>query len=151
MAMQLFNTRKVFMRLNKPINFDVLEQAIKDFQKEQVADNFSTTKCQNLLTQLNINPISSKSRILTEAIEVCFFDYKFLDNMELLYSVLGYRQACSPQKIKSNLRSTINRVNKTINHETLSSLFATEIVDSTFGISPKSFINGLIYSLQQNN
>lgn len=103
MAMQLFNTRKIFMRLNKPINFDLLEQAIKDFQEEQIINDFSINKCHNLLIKLNINPISSKGRILTEAIQVCFNDYNLLDNMELLYSVLGYNQSCSPQKIKSSL------------------------------------------------
>lgn len=148
-AIQLLNMRKVFMKLDKPINFDMLEQTIKDFQREQVIDTFSKEKCQQLLSNLNVNPISSKGRILIEAIQACYSDYSLLDNMELLYSTLGYRYSCSPQKIKSSLRSTINNVNKNTNYETLSSIFKTEIVDPTFGIAPKHFINGLIYSLKQ--
>lgn len=148
-AMQLLNMRKVFMKLNKPINFDILKQTIKDFQREQIIDTFSKEKCQELLSELNVNPISNKGRLLTEAIQSCFCDYTLLDNMELLYSTLGYRYSCSPQKIKSSLRSTINNVNRNTNYETLSSIFKTEIVDPTFGIAPKHFINGLIYSLKQ--
>lgn len=148
-AMQLLNMRKVFMKLNKPINFDILKQTIKDFQREQIIDSFSEEKCQDLLSELNVNPISNKGRLLTEAIQSCFCDYTLLDNMELLYSTLAYRYSCSPQKIKSSLRSTINNVNRNTNYETLSSIFKTEIVDPIMGIAPKHFINGLIYSLKQ--
>lgn len=66
-AIQLLNMRKVFMKLDKPINFNMLEQTIKDFQREQVIDTFSKEKCQQLLSNLNVNPISGKGRILIEA------------------------------------------------------------------------------------
>ena len=46
---KLFNTRKVYRIIPKPASLDSLEKTIEDFKKEQRADNFPITKCNNLL------------------------------------------------------------------------------------------------------
>lgn len=145
---KLFYTRKIFMVLPKPVNSSILLSTIKDFQKTQFINLFSEEKCQMIFKRLNINPISKKGRILTQAIETCYSDYNFLDNMELLYFTLGAKNSCSPQKIKSSLRATADNVSANIDYHTLTTIFPTEIIDEVKGITPKSFINGMVYSLK---
>ena len=145
---KLLHTRKVFMIHTKPVDYDRLYETIKEFQVSQEIDNFSKEKCETVMKRLNINPISRKGRILSQAVEMCYSNYSLLDNMELLYSVLGKINSCSPQRIKSNLRATADSVSINIDYTILTNIFTTEIIDQVKGITTKSLINGMVYTLK---
>lgn len=149
MLHQLLKTRKVIMKIEKPTTNEKLLSVIKDFQNEQALDSFSESKCNDLFLKLNLNPYSKNGRLLAEAIRSCYCNYELLDNMNLLYSTLGYRKSCSPQKIKSSLRSIISSANRLSNFDTLNCIFLIETEDIKKGISPKHFINGIIACLKK--
>lgn len=146
---ELLNTRKVFIKIFKPASMDRIMSAIHDFQEEQFVNSFSETKCLDLLTQLSINPFSKNGRIVTEAIEMCYFDDEVCDNLNLLYNKLGHKKRCSPEKIKSSLRTAVDNLNKKTDFETLNTFFYNEVDTVEKGVSPRHFINGLIYSLKK--
>lgn len=146
---QFLNTRKVRIIIKKPFEDTEIINSIKDFQNEQIEDNFLESKCQDLLLKLGLNPISKNGRLLTKAIELCYWDYNLLDNMSLLYTTLAHMKSCSPQRIKSSLRTIINSANRFSNEKTLYSIFFVEVEDIRKGVSPKHFINGLILSLKR--
>lgn len=145
---KLFNTRKVYRIIPKPASLDSLEKTIEDFKKEQRADNFPITKCNNLLMQLKLNPYSKNGRLLTETIKLSYCDLELLNNMKQIYHILGHRYSCSPEKIKSSLRSIIRTANRFANSTTLNSIFYIEDKDYNKSVSPKHFINGIIMCLK---
>lgn len=146
---ELLNTRKVFIKILKPASMDTIMRSIHDFQEEQLVKSFSETKCLDLLMQLSINPFSKNGRLLTEAIKICYFNDNICDNLNLLYNTLGHKKSCSPEKIKSCLRTAIDNSNKKTDFKTLTAIFYTEVDEIEKGVSPKHFINGLIYSLKK--
>lgn len=145
---QLLKTRKVLIVIPKPAPYSSILSAIRDFQKEQILDSFSEKKCNEILLKLNLNPYSRNGRILIDAIRICYCDYELSDNLNNLYQVLGCMNSCSPQKIKSSIRSIIDTVNRSSNFELLNSIFYSEEIDKYKGISPKHFINGMIVCLR---
>lgn len=146
---QLYNTRKVYRIIPKPISLNLIENTIKEFQKEQEEEYFSENKCQDLLMKLKLNPYCKNGRLLTEAIKLCYFDLELLDNMKQIYIILGSKYSCSPEKIKSALRSIIGTANRFSNNSTLSSIFYIENEDFNKSISPKHFINGMLICMKR--
>lgn len=149
MLHNLLNTRKVFMEFRKPADLNEILNSIKDFQKEQFVESILEIKCEEALIKLNINPLSKNGRLLKEAIQTCYFNYEMMDNMELLYFTLSRRKSCSPQKIKSALRSAVDFANRFNSLDALNTFFYTEIIENN--VSTKQFINGMIYSLQNKS
>ncbi len=147
---KLFNTRKVFRVIPKPISYDLLQDSILECQREQIANTFSVSKCQDLLLQLRVNPISKNGRLLTEAIKLCYCNAELLDSMQNLYSILAIRKSCSPDKIKYSIRSIIETANKFANSTTFNSIFYIEVEDINKGVSPKHFFNGIVIFLKNN-
>lgn len=145
----LFNTRKVYRIIPKPASLDLIERTIENFKKEQEADSFSEVKCNDLLMELKLNPYSKNGRLLTQTIKLCYCDLELLDNMKQIYSILGHRHSCSPERIKSSLRSIIKSANRFSSSSTLSSIFYIEDKDINKAVSPKHFINGMIICLKK--
>lgn len=145
----LFNTRKVYRIIPKPASLDLIERTIENFRKEQEADSFSEVKCNDLLMKLKLNPYSKNGRLLTQTIKLCYCDLELLDNMKQIYSILGHRHSCSPERIKSSLRSIIRTANRFATSTTLNSIFYIEDIDYNKSISPKHFINGIIINLKK--
>lgn len=145
----LFNTRKVYRIIPKPASLDLIERTIENLKKEQEADSFSEVKCNDLLMKLKLNPYSKNGRLLTQTIKLCYCNLELLDNMKQIYSILGHRHSCSPERIKSSLRSIIRTANRFATSTTLNSIFYIEDIDYNKGISPKHFINGIIINLKK--
>lgn len=145
----LFNTRKVYRIIPKPASLDLIERTIENFRKEQEADSFSEVKCNDLLMKLKLNPYSKNGRLLTQTIKLCYCDLELLDNMKQIYSILGHRHSCSPERIKSSLRGIIKSANRFSSSSTLSSIFYIEDKDINKAVSPKHFINGMIICLKK--
>jgi len=143
---QLFNTRKVYRIIPKPAQLDLLQETIDNFKKEQIADEFSEVKCRTLLMKLKLNPYSRNGRLMTEAIKLCYCDIELLDTINKVYSILGHRYSCSPEKIKSSLRSIVKTANRFTDITTLNSMF---YIDSDKKLSTKYFINGIILKLKE--
>lgn len=144
----LFNTRKVYRIIPKPASLDLIERTIESFRKEQEADSFSETNCNNLLMKLKLNPYSKNGRLLTQTIKLCYCDLELLDNMKQIYSILGHRYSCSPERIKSRLRSIVNTANKSSNFTILRTIFYWENNTININVSPKHFINGIVVHLK---
>ena len=145
----LFNIRKVYRIIPKPASLDLIGRTVESFRKEQTLDNFSEEKCNNLLMKLKLNPYSKNGRLLIQTVKLCYGDLELLDNMKQIYSILGHKHSCSPEKIKSSLRSIIRTANRYATSNTLNSIFYIEDIDCNKGISPKHFINGLIINLKK--
>lgn len=145
----LFNTRKVYRIIPKPASLDLIERTVESFRKEQEADSFSEAKCNDLLMKLKLNPYSKNGRLLTQTIKLCYCDLELLDNMKQIYSILGHRHSCSPERIKSSLRSIIRTANRFATSTTLNSIFYIEDIDYNKNISPKHFINEIIINLKK--
>ena len=146
---KLFNTRKVYRVIPKPASLDSLQETIDNFKKEQRADDFSEIRCNTLLMKLKLNPYSRSGRLLTEAIRICYCDLDLLNNINTIYHILGHRYSCSPEKIKSSLRSIVRTANRFSNPETLNSIFYIEDKDLNKSVSTKHFINGIIMNLKK--
>lgn len=145
----LYNTRKVYRIIPKPASYDELDNTIKELQKEQMADTFSESKCRELLVRLKLNAFSKNGRLLTQAIKLCYCDLELLDNMKRLFIILSKRNSCSPEKIKSSLRSIIDTANKYAPSSAFNSIFFIEQEDPYQNVSTKYFINGLINELKK--
>lgn len=72
---------------------------------------------------------------------MCYTDTNLLDNMNVIYRLIGQKYFCSPQKVKSSLRSSINTINRFQNDQVLSKIFYLENEKNIY-ISPKRFISG---------
>lgn len=144
----LFNTRKVYRIIPKPASLDLIERTIESYRKEQEADSFSEVKCNDLLMKLKLNPYSKNGRLLTQTIKLCYCDLELLDNMKQIYSILGHRHSCSPERIKSRLRSIVNTANKSSNFTILKTIFYWENSTININVSPKHFINGIVVHLK---
>lgn len=139
----LSNTKKVYRILSKPINYETLERTIIDFKKEQLHNAFPVQECQTILLQLNLNPYSKTGKTLTEAIHLCYSDIDLLDNMNVIYKIIGNKYFYSPQKVKSSLRSSINTINRYQNDEILNKIFYLKNRKNIY-TSPKRFISGFV-------
>lgn len=143
---KLFNTRKVYRVIPKPAQLDLLKETIDDYKKELLVDAFSEIKCNTLLMKLKINPYSRNGRLMAEAIELCYCDINLLDTINKTYHILGHRHSCSPEKIKSGLRSIVKTANRFSDPIILNSMF---YIDSDKALSTKNFINGIILKLKE--
>ena len=145
----LYNTRKVYKIIPKPASLSSIQNTIYEFKKEQMLNDFSENKCEDLLMKLKLNPYSKNGRLLTEVIKLCYFDLELLDNMKQIYLILGQKYSCSPEKIKSSLRSIIGTANRFSDYATLNSIFYIENNNYNKTISPKQFINGMLICLKR--
>ena len=146
---KLYNTRKVYKIIPKPASLYSIKQTIYEFKKEQMLNDFSESKCQDLLMKLKLNPYSKNGRLLTETIKLCYYDLELLDNMKNIYLMLARKYSCSPEKIKSSLRSIIGTANKFSDYTILNSIFYIDDNDYNKTISPKQFINGMLICLKR--
>ena len=146
---KLYNTKKVYRIIPKPASLISIKKAIYEFQKEQTLNDFSESKCQDLLMQLKLNPYSRNGRLLTETIKLCYCDLELLDNMKNIYLMLAKKYSCSPEKIKSSIRSIIGTANRFSDYSTLNSIFYIENNNYNKTISPKQFINGMLICLKR--
>lgn len=144
----LFNTRKVYRIIPKPAPLDLIDKTVECFRKEQEFDSFPENICNKLLMELSLNPYSKNGRLLTQTIKLCYSDLDLLDNMKQIYSILGHKYSCSPEKIKSGLRSIINTANKFSNSTILKTIFYLENNTININVSPKHFINGIVVYLK---
>lgn len=144
----LYNTRKVYRVIPKPIPHENLERTIQDFKSEQIENEFPINECTNLLIKLALNPYSKGGRLLIDTIKLCYCNLDLLDNISQIYFILASKESCSYQKIKSRLRSIVNTVNKYSSFNVLKKIFYLE--NNHFNISPKHFINGIIVYLKNN-
>lgn len=145
----LYNTRKVYRIIPKPASLELIETTIKNFRKEQELDSFSESKCNDLLMKLKLNPYSKNGRMLMQIIKLCYCDLELLDNMKQIYSILGHKYSCSPEKIKSSLRSIIRTANNYSNYTILNTIFYCENNTININVSPKHFINGIVLYLKK--
>lgn len=146
---KLYNTKKVYRIIPKPASLASIKRAIYEFKKEQIINDFSESKCQDLLMKLKLNPYSKNGRLLTETIKLCYCDLELLDNMKNIYLILARKYSCSPEKIKSSLRSIIGTANRFSDYTTLNSIFYIDNNDYNKTISPKQFINGMLIFLKR--
>lgn len=146
---KLYNTRKVYKIIPKPASLVSIKQTIYEFKKEQTLEDFSESKCQKLLIKLKLNPYSKNGRLLTETIKLCYCDLELLDNLKQIYLILAQKYSCSPEKIKSSLRSIIGTANRFSDYTTLNSIFYIKNNDLNKTISPKQFINGMLICLKR--
>ena len=144
----LYNTRKVYRIIPKPASFELIERTIEDFKEEQEENTFSEKKCNNLLIKLKLNPYSKNGRLLAQTIKLCYCNLELLDNMKQIYSILAYRYSCSPERMKSRLRSIVNLANKSSNYTILKTIFYWENATININVSPKHFINGIVVYLK---
>lgn len=146
---KLYNTKKVYRIIPKPASLHSIKRAIYEFKEEQISHDFSESKCQDLLMKLKLNPYSKNGRLLTETIKLCYCDLELLDNMKNIYLLLARKYSCSPEKIKSSLRSIIGTANRFSDYSTLNSIFYIKNNDYNKTISPKQFINGMLMCLKR--
>lgn len=135
------NTKKVYRIISKPIKYDSLERAITDFKKEQLHNSFPVQECQKILLQLNINPYARTGKILIDATHLSYSDMDLLGNMNIIYKIISKKYGCSPQKVKSSLRSSINTINRFQNDEILNKIFYLNNEKDIY-TSPRRFISG---------
>ena len=141
--------KKVYRIIPKPASLHSIKRAIYEFKEEQISNDFSESKCQDLLMKLKLNPYSKNGRLLTETIKLCYCDLELLDNMKNIYLLLARKYSCSPEKIKSSLRSIIGTANRFSDYSTLNSIFYIKNNDYNKTISPKQFINGMLICLKR--
>lgn len=118
----LFDPKKIYRIIPKADTDEVFE-AITDIKKQIHQDNFPDKLWEDTLFKLRLNHCYKSTRLLTDIIKLCFFDFELLQNMQNIYSIMGSRYNCPPKKIQSRLRSCINIANRLFTPEVLSSIF----------------------------
>lgn len=105
-------TQKVFMSLDKPIDYDRLLKYVQDFKIEYIIPpKVSEADLRHLLTTFNVQPYSKNSTILIDSILLASNRQELLYNIKDLYSVIGYTNNMDYKQIKWRIRNAINNIN----------------------------------------
>lgn len=144
---QLFNTKKVYGIVPKIDINNMLQNVIEDFVKDFSVNEFPMKKLTDLLLELNLNPYSNSCSYLIDAITLAYTNNKMLDNIQKIYDIIAFRSNCSSQKIKSSIRSSIRTANRFTSSELLCSIFFITQYDYNKILSPKHFLNCIVYYL----
>lgn len=147
---KLFNTKKVYSIIPKSEVFTKLPPVIGDFISENSVHKFPEKELTDLLIKLKLKPYSTTSTYLISAIRLAYSNHHLLDKINKIYEIIAFKNNCSTQKIKSSIISSVKTVNRFAAPKLLNSIFFIVQGDYNQVLSPKYFVNCLVYYLEHN-
>lgn len=144
----LWNMKKVYISVPKPIDLVTLLERIKDFIKEKQLRSREITKSDIslFLSDLNVQTHKKNTEILIDAIQTAYNKPFLLRNINNLYQFVGEEKNISSTVIQWSIRNSIRSINKNISDKKLYTIFHLPSFDRS--IAPKYFFTTTIEYLQ---
>lgn len=140
---KLCNMKKVYMSIQKPVNYEMFLPIIEDFKKEFLSSNEITENdVKDLLIEFNISPYLKSSDILICATLKAVNCPTLLQNYRTLYQVVGKEKNMNYKLVQYSVRNSIISINNNISKEKFIEYFGDSIGNNI--ITPTIFFVKLI-------
>lgn len=145
----LWNMKKVYISVPKPIDLEILLGQIKEFIKEKQLRSREITKSDIclFLSDLNVQTHKKNTEILIDAIQTAYNKPFLLRNINNLYHFVGEQKNISSTVIQWSIRNSVRSINKNISDKKLYTIFQLPSFDRS--ITPKYFFTTTIKHLQK--
>lgn len=147
---KLYNTAKVYMNLQKPVDYDRIIELIKDFDKERLSSSeLNENDIKRLLVSFNISPYSKNSSILISATIKAFRNQYLLRNTKLLYQEVGKEINMNYKQVQWSIRNSINTINHNISDVAYNKYFGSREYD--YLITPTTYFVKVIQYYEERH